>query len=84
MTTKKDPGKAVLELVEKMHEEKKIARETIFVGIEQAIKLAAERHFQVEEGVFVNIDQSTGHIVARYGEQELAQSWPNSTVPWRV
>ena len=71
MTTKKDPGKAVLELVEKMHEEKKIARETIFVGIEQAIKLAAERHFQVEEGVFVSIDQSTGHIVARYGEQEL-------------
>ncbi|QDU22790.1 transcription termination factor NusA [Urbifossiella limnaea] len=71
MTTKKDPGKAVLELVEKMHEEKKIARETIFVGIEQAIKLAAERHFQVEEGVLVSIDQATGHITARYGEQEL-------------
>ncbi|HSQ58445.1 MAG TPA: transcription termination factor NusA, partial [Gemmata sp.] len=25
----------------------------------------------VEEGVFVSIDQVTGHIVARYGEQEL-------------
>ncbi|HYH66453.1 MAG TPA: NusA N-terminal domain-containing protein, partial [Urbifossiella sp.] len=71
MTTKKDPGKAVLELVEKMHEEKKIARETIFVGIEQAIKLAAERHFQVEEGVLVQIDQSTGSIIAKFGEKDI-------------
>jgi len=73
MTAKKDkdPGKAVLELVDKMHEEKKIPREVIFHGIESAIQLAAERHFQVEEGVLVQIDQSTGHIVARYGEQEL-------------
>jgi N utilization substance protein A len=67
----KDPGKAILELVDKMHEEKKIAREVIFHGIESAIQLAAERHFQVEEGVLVQIDQATGHIVARYGEQEL-------------
>jgi N utilization substance protein A len=71
MTTKKDPGKAILELVDKMHEDKKIAREVIFHGIESAIQLAAERHFGVEEGVLVQIDQSTGHIVARYGEQDL-------------
>ncbi len=74
MTTKKDPGKAgkaVLELVEKMHEEKKIARETIFVGIEQAIKLAAERHFQVEEGILVQIDQSTGNIIAKHGAEDI-------------
>jgi len=73
MTTKKDkdPGKAILELVDKLHEDRKIARETIFSGIASAIQVAAERHFGVEEGVFVSIDQSTGHIVARYGEQEL-------------
>jgi N utilization substance protein A len=71
MALKKDTGKDLLKLVDLMHEEKKIARETIFQGIEQAIKLAAERHFAVEEGVFVNIDQSTGHVTARYKEEEL-------------
>lgn len=73
MTTRKekDPGKAILELVDKMHEEKKIPREVIFHGIEAAIQLAAERHFQVEEGVLVTIDQATGHIVARHGDVEL-------------
>jgi N utilization substance protein A len=71
MTTKKDPGKAILELVDKMHEEKKIPREVIFHGIEAAIQLAAERHFAVEEGVFVQIDQSTGQIIAKLREKEL-------------
>ena len=71
MTKEKDPGKAILELVDKLHEERKIPRETIFSGIESAIQVAAERHFGVEEGVLVNIDQATGHIVARYGEKEL-------------
>ena len=71
MTTKKDPGKAILELVDKMHEEKKIPREVIFHGIEAAIQLAAERHFAVEEGVFVQIDMSTGNIVARHKDQEI-------------
>src|SRR5580700_11991763 len=67
----KNPGDAILKLVEQMHEERKIPREIIFSGIASAIQVAAERHFSVEEGVFVNIDQSTGHIVARYGETEL-------------
>src|SRR6476469_812151 len=72
MSTKdKDPGKAILELVDKLHEERKIPREIIFSGIASAIQVAAERHFGVEEGVVVAIDPSTGHIVARYGEIEL-------------
>ncbi|MBX9585200.1 MAG: transcription termination factor NusA, partial [Gemmataceae bacterium] len=71
MSTKKDIGRELLKLVDLMHEEKKIPRETIFKGIEDAIKLAAERHFGVEEGAFVQIDQSTGHIVARYQDQDL-------------
>jgi N utilization substance protein A len=67
----KDPGEAILKLVEELHEARKIPRETIFGGIASAIQVAAERHFGVEEGVFVNIDQSTGSIVARHGETEL-------------
>ena len=53
MTKDKDPGKAILELVDKLHEDRKIPRETIFGGIASAIQVAAERHFGVEEGVLV-------------------------------
>ncbi|HEY1186636.1 MAG TPA: transcription termination factor NusA [Gemmata sp.] len=67
----KDPGSLILELVDKLHEERKIAKDVIFRGISSAIQVAAERHFQVEEGVFVSIDEATGHIVAKYGELEL-------------
>ncbi len=63
-------GKAILELVEKMHEEKKISRDIIFSGIESAIQLAAERHFQVEEGVLVLIDRATGEISAKVSTPE--------------
>ncbi len=62
---KPDTGKAILDLVEKMHEEKKISRDVIFSGIESAIQLAAERHFGVEEGVLVLIDRATGEIAAK-------------------
>lgn len=67
----KDTGTLILELVDKLHEERKIAKDVIFKGISSAIQVAAERHFQVEEGVFVSIDEATGHIVAKYGDQEL-------------
>jgi N utilization substance protein A len=67
----KDPGVLILELVEKLHDERKIAKEVIFKGIASAIQVATERHFQVEEGVFVSIDEATGHIVARHGETEI-------------
>jgi N utilization substance protein A len=67
----KDPGEAILKLVDTLHDERKISKETIFKGIASAIQVAAERHFQVEEGVHVQIDEATGHIVAKYGELEL-------------
>ncbi|MBN9118946.1 MAG: transcription termination factor NusA [Planctomycetes bacterium] len=67
----KDPGDAILKLVDTLHDERKISKETIFKGIASAIQVAAERHFQVEEGVYVHIDEATGHIVARHGDQEL-------------
>jgi len=73
MTIKKetDPGAEILKLVEKLHEDRKIPRETILNGIASAIQVAAERHFGVEEGVSVTIDQTTGHITARHGAVEL-------------
>ncbi|MFO0821731.1 MAG: transcription termination factor NusA [Gemmataceae bacterium] len=73
MSTKKekDPGDEILKLVEKLHEDRKIPRETILTGIASAIQVAAERHFGVEEGVFVSIDPNSGHITAKHGDIEL-------------
>ncbi|MFO0937989.1 MAG: transcription termination factor NusA [Gemmataceae bacterium] len=68
---KRDMGKAILELVNKMVEEKKVSPDVIFNGIEAAIQLAAERHFQVEEGVIVHIDRATGDISAKHGDKEI-------------
>ena len=74
---KRARGKELLKLVDLIQEEKKISREVVFSGIEAAIKLAAERHFNVEdgaegaEGVVVQIDRSTGDIVARHGADEI-------------
>ncbi len=68
---RRELGKKVLELVEKIHEEKKISRDVVFDGIEAAIRLAAEKHFGVEEGVLVQIDRATGDVTARHGEKSL-------------
>ena len=67
----KDMGADILKLVDTLHEERKISKETIFKGIAAAIEVAALRHFAVETGVHVTIDEATGHIVARHGETEL-------------
>jgi N utilization substance protein A len=67
---KRDMGKAILELVNKMVEEKKVAPDVIFNGIEAAIQLAAERHFGVKEdeesNVVVHLDRATGDIAATH------------------
>ena len=68
---KRAASKALLELVGKIEEEKKISREVVFTGIESAIRLAGERHFQVEEGVLVQIDRATGDIIARHGDVDI-------------
>ncbi len=78
VAVKKDIGKEILKLVELMHEEKKISRDTIFAGIEAAIKLAAERHYGVPvegddttPGILVMIDRSTGDITAKRGADDI-------------
>ncbi len=67
----RDTGRLILELVEKMHDERKVPRETIFKAITAALQSAIEKHFDTEEGVHVEIDQSTGRILALYNGQEI-------------
>lgn len=67
----KDPGADILKLVDTLHEERKISKEVIFKGIAAAIQSAIEKKLMVEEGVFVAIDEATGHIVARHGEHDM-------------
>lgn len=68
---RRDTGREILELVEKLHDERKVPRETILNAISHAIQVAAERHFGVEEGVLVQIDPATGQLIARLGEEEI-------------
>jgi N utilization substance protein A len=68
---RRDTGREILELVEKLHEERKVPRETIFNAICHAIQVAAQRHLGVEGGVLVQIDPATGQLIARLGDQEI-------------
>jgi N utilization substance protein A len=68
---RRDTGREILELVEKLHEERKVPRETILNAICHAIQVAAQRHLGVEGGVLVQIDPATGQLIARLGDQEI-------------
>lgn len=56
----------VLRIVEQIHLERKIDKETVFVGIEQALVIAARKHSDaVDDSVVdVHIDRQTGEINA--------------------
>ncbi|MGL6076554.1 MAG: transcription termination factor NusA [Fimbriiglobus sp.] len=72
---KRTRAKDLLKLVDLIQEEKKISRDIVFNGIESAIRLASERHFNVDteagESVYVHIDRATGDIVARHKDHEI-------------
>lgn len=58
-----------LKLVELMHREKNIPKEVIFNGIEAALLLAAQKHFDADEeedNIQVSIDRDTGRLVATH------------------
>jgi N utilization substance protein A len=63
-------GSEVLMIVNKMHEEKRIAKDVIFSGIEDALRTAIERALGEDEEnpVEVTIDRLTGNITARRGQ----------------
>jgi transcription termination/antitermination protein NusA len=65
-------GKELLRLVELMHREKNIPVEVIYEGIEAAVKVATERHYDTEEEISVSIDRSSGVITAKRGEMLIA------------
>jgi N utilization substance protein A len=64
-------GADVLRIVDLMHREKNIPKEVIFSGIEAAVLLATQKHFDTEEGVVVTIDRATGGIHAQKGEEVI-------------
>ncbi len=68
---RRDTGREILELVEKLHDERKVPRETILNAICNAIQVATQRHFGVDGGVLVQIDPATGQLIARLGDQEI-------------
>jgi N utilization substance protein A len=67
-------GSDLLRIVDQMHREKNIPKEIIFDGIEQALQLAAEKHYGDEEGIVVTIDRDSGNIVAQKGDQAIDPS----------
>lgn len=54
----------VLRIVEQIHLERKIPKEIVFVGIEQALVVAARKQAGEEANVVVHIDRQTGEISA--------------------
>lgn len=66
-------GGELLRIVDAMHRDKNISKEVIFEGIEQALALAAERHFGEDDdiGVVVTIDRMNGSIKAMHGEEPV-------------
>jgi N utilization substance protein A len=71
-------GSDILEIVNKMHEEKKIPKEVIFSGIEAALQVAIERATGLEEeeesNVAVSINRLNGQIDAKAGDQVIDPS----------
>ncbi len=68
-------GKALLNFVDLMQRDRNISRDKVFDIIEQAVRLATEKHFGDDKGtpddVAVSIDRNNGAITARKGEQEI-------------
>src|SRR5210317_357218 len=53
-------GDEIKRIVDAIHRDKNIDKETVFEGIEQAILSAARKHFGEEEEVVVDIDRESG------------------------
>ena len=53
-------GNELLRIVDAIHRDKSIDKDTVFEGIEQAILSAARKHFGEEEEVVVDIDRESG------------------------
>ncbi|MDG2387829.1 MAG: transcription termination factor NusA [Planctomycetaceae bacterium] len=64
-------GNELLRIVDVLHRDKNIDKNTVFEGIEQAILSAARKHFGEEEEVAVEIDRDTGEATVTCGGEVL-------------
>ncbi len=63
----------VLRMVEQIHRQRNLPRETVFKVLEEALLYAARKHFGDEKGdLTVQIDRRTGQIIARHGQDEIS------------
>ena len=61
----------VLRIVDSLHREKNIEKETVFKLIESALVTAARRHFGDEADIEFFIERETGEIAGRHGQELL-------------
>ena len=61
----------VLRIVDSLHREKNIEKETVFCVIESALVTAAKRHFGEEADIEFFIERESGEIAGRCGQEEL-------------
>ncbi len=61
----------VLRIVDSLHREKNIEKETVFKLIESALVTAARRHFGDEADIEFFIERETGEIAGRHGQEML-------------
>ena len=61
----------VLRIVDSLHREKNIEKETVFKLIESALVTAARRHFGDEADIEFFIERDTGEIAGRHGQEML-------------
>ncbi|MGE4618723.1 MAG: transcription termination factor NusA [Planctomycetota bacterium] len=54
----------ILRFVDTIHRDRQVSKEVIFTGIEMALVSAAQKSFDQEEGIEVNIDRDSGAISA--------------------
>ena len=61
----------VLRIVDSLHREKNIEKETVFKLIESALVTAARRHFGDDADIEFFIERDTGVIAGRHGQEML-------------
>lgn len=61
----------VLRIVDSLHREKSIEKETVFVAIESGLVSAARKHFGEDADIEFFIDRQSGEIAGRNGQEEL-------------
>ncbi len=61
----------LLRIVDTIHRDKAIDKETIFQDIEAAFLSAARKRFGAKDSLTIQIDRKTGNIIALDGDQEI-------------